>query len=75
MKRAFKLKQKSIFYHFKRAFNQANNTFFLKGESPTLITFQQNLKRHVSDYNDVNFNDRLSLLKSYEIFENSVIVE
>ena len=28
-----------------------------------LHTFQRNLKRHVFDYNDVNFNARLSLLK------------
>ena len=27
------------------------------------------------DYNDVNFNARLSLLKSYDIFQNSVIKE
>ena len=27
------------------------------------------------DYNDVNFNARLSLLKQYVIFENSVIKE
>ena len=27
------------------------------------------------DYNDVNFNARLSLLKSYAIFQNNVIAE
>ena len=27
------------------------------------------------DYNDVNFNARLSVLKKYVIFENSVIIE
>ena len=29
----------------------------------------------VFDYDDVNFNARLSLLKIYAIFENSVIIE
>ena len=27
------------------------------------------------DYYDINFNTRLSLLKQYAIFQNSVIVE
>ena len=41
-----------------------------------LHTFQQNLKRHMFfDYNDINFNARLSLLKSYAIFQNSVITD
>ena len=42
----------------------------------TFSTFQQNLKRHkFFDYNDVNFNARLSLLKKYAIFQNSVMTE
>ena len=43
-----------------------------------LHTFQRNLKWHISfGYNDVisNFNARLSLLKWYAIFQNSVIIE
>ena len=27
---------KGIFHHFHRAFNEANKTFFLEGDSPTL---------------------------------------
>ena len=39
-------------------------------------TFQRNLKRHMFfDYNDVNFNAGLSLLKQYAISENRVMTE
>ena len=41
-----------------------------------LHSFQWNLKRHMFfDYNSVNFNARLSQLKLYAIFKNSVIIE
>ena len=38
-----------------------------------LHTFQRNLKRHMFfDYNDFNFNARLSLLRQYAIFQNTL---
>ena len=40
-----------------------------------LHTFQQNLKRHVVDYNDVNFNVQPNLFKQYSIFENKIITK
>ena len=34
------------------------------------------MKRHMFfDYNDINFNAGLGLLKSYEIFQNSVVTD
>ena len=40
-----------------------------------LHTFQQNLKSHVGDYNDVNFNVQPNLFKQYAIFENKIITK
>ena len=35
-KKAFKMKIKSIFHQFQRAFNEVKTQIFLEGESPTL---------------------------------------
>ena len=47
-------------------------TFFI---SLILTYFSTKIKKTFFDNNGVNANDRLSLLRKYVIFENSVIIE
>ena len=56
--------------------NESYNNINFLFSALILQTFQQNLKIHMFfDYNDANLNARLSLIKYYVFFENSVIIE